>query len=110
MFIRITNLIAGAAMIGGAFVGGGIANATAQDDQFLQALGQSGIPVTDAAANVDFIKAGHDFCDALAQGGTATEVSQGLVSQDRLSPAQANAFLQASVTAYCPNEQSQLGT
>src|ERR1700744_3120891 len=110
MFIRIANLIAGAAVIGGAVGGGGVANGTPHDDPFLQSPGQRGTPATAAAANADFIKAGHDFCDALAQGGTATEVSQGLVSQDKLSPAQANTFLQASVTAYCPNEQSQLGT
>ncbi|MBV9722746.1 MAG: DUF732 domain-containing protein [Mycobacterium sp.] len=110
MSIRIATLFAGAAVIGAAVAGGGIANANAQDDQFLQMIGQSGIPVTDAAADADFIQAGHDFCDALSQGGTAAEITQALMTKDKLSQVQANTFLQASVTAYCPNQQSQLAT
>jgi hypothetical protein len=38
MSIRITTLIASATVIGAAVVGGGTANASAQDDTFLQLL------------------------------------------------------------------------
>ena len=105
MSTRIITLIAGAAVVAVAVVGGGTANASAQDDQFLQMLQQGGLDVTNSA---DVIKAAHDFCDALGQGATANQITQDLVGTGKFNQTDANNFLKAAVTVYCPNEQSVL--
>ena len=107
MSTRITILIAGAAVAGVAVIGGGIANASAQDDQFLQMLSQDGIDVTNAG---DVIKGAHELCDSLAQGATPAQITQDLVGTGKFNQTDANNILQASVTAYCSNQQSRLGT
>jgi len=100
MSIRITTLIASATVIGAAIVGGGIANASAQDDTFLQLLQQDGITVTNAA---DVIKGAHDFCDALAQGASSSQIIQDLVSTGKFDQSDAKNILNASVAVYCQN-------
>jgi Protein of unknown function (DUF732) len=103
MFTRITTLIVGAAVIGAAVAGGGIANASAKDDQFLELLSQGGIDVGNSAKAVE---AAHDFCEALEQGDAPSDIVKRLVQTGKFDQSSANAFLNASVTVYCPDQAS----
>jgi hypothetical protein len=103
MFTRVTTLIVGATVIGAAVAGGGIANASAKDDQFLELLSQGGIDVTNPAK---VIEGAHDFCDALEQGTTPSSITKQLVASGKFDQSSANTFLDATVTVYCPDQAS----
>jgi len=59
-----------------------------------------GITVTNAA---DVIKGAHDFCDALAQGASSSQIIQDLVSTGKFDQSDAKNILNASVAVYCQN-------
>ena len=100
MPMRITILIAAAAAIGAAVVGGGTANASPQDDRFIQLLQSEGFDTVNAA---DEIRAAQDVCKLLAGGAPGDKMVQTLVTHDQFSRAQATQLINASITVYCPN-------
>jgi hypothetical protein len=98
--MRITILIATAAAVGSAILGGGTANASPQDDRFIQLLQSEGFDTVNAA---DEVRAAQDVCKLLAGGAHGDKMVQTLVTHDQFSQAQATQLINASITVYCPN-------
>ncbi len=111
------KLIVAAALIAGAAVSlPPTASAASQDDRFLAALAQAGIPAQDGIPSV--IESGHAVCQALEGGMSAGEAvdrlanyAYGLDPSNDLGRYQRSfvRFVQVAVSVYCPGTSGSVG-
>jgi hypothetical protein len=82
------------------------ASADQNDDAFIAALVNQGIPVPDDNAA---IQTGRNICALLDQGTTRPLLVMQLIANSNLSPRQAGFLLGLSASAYCPQYKTVTG-
>jgi len=104
MVIRL--LVAAAVAVLGLPAAVSTAHADAIDEQFLAALRSAGITDESTAHVID---AGHFVCVKLDNGATPSQVESDVKASSNMPDYHAGFFVGASVSAYCPRHQSELG-
>ena len=104
MVIRL--LVAAVVALLGLPVAASTAHADATDDKFLAALRSAGI--TDAS-ETHVIDAAHFVCVRLDNGSTPSEVETDVENSSSMPKYHAGFFVGASVNAYCPRHNTELG-
>jgi Protein of unknown function (DUF732) len=83
------------------------AHADATDDQFLATLRSAGIG--DQLSPGHAIDAGHFVCVKLDNGATVAQVESDVMSSSNMPAYHSGFFVGASINAYCPRHQPELG-